>query len=228
MTGGSPNDHDLGLFSIGADARKPAGPTVGLYHLAWQVHTIDELVEVAVVVTDSELGELDEGFSVVIKPSDAAFDNMNDFVVGLHKASGLLEEIPAGIDLATAQEQVLAYIAKHVPVPRKAPLSGSSVYVDRGFLAKYMPDVDTYLHYRVVDVSSFKELIRRWYPKVYFAAPEKRGNHRALADIRESIAELRYYRQAILVPPPGPDTSSAREMAAGHVVDHAPAGSADA
>jgi len=182
--------------------------------------TIDELVEVAVVVTDSELGELDEGFSVVIKPSDAAFDNMNDFVVGLHRASGLLEEIPDGIDLETAQEQVLAYIAKHVPVPRKAPLSGSSVYVDRGFLAKYMPDVDTYLHYRVVDVSSFKELIRRWYPRVYFAAPEKRGNHRALADIRESIAEMRYYRATVMVAEPGPDTAAAREIAADHLVDH--------
>lgn len=184
--------------------------------------SIDELVEVAVVVTDPELVELDAGLSVVIKPSQAAFDNMNSFVVGLHEASGLLEEIPSGTTLEDAEAQVLAYIAKHVPVSRKAPLAGSSVYVDRGFLAKYMPSVDGYLHYRLVDVSSFKELIRRWYPKVYFAAPEKRGNHRALADIRESIAELRYYRDAVMVELPGPDAASARAMAAGHVVDHAP------
>jgi oligoribonuclease len=182
--------------------------------------TIDELVEVAVVVTGPDLVELDEGVTVVIKPSDAAFENMNDFVVGLHTASGLLEEIPGGTDLETAQAQVLAYITKHVPVPRKAPLAGSSVYVDRGFLAKYMPAVDAHMHYRVVDVSSFKELIRRWYPRVYFAAPEKRGNHRALADIRESIAEMRYYRATVMVAEPGPDTAAAREIAADHLVDH--------
>jgi len=190
--------------------------------------TIDELVEVAVVVTDSELVELDEGCSVVIKPSDAAFANMNDFVVGLHTASGLLTEIPSGVDLATAQQQVLAYIQQHIPVPRKAPLAGSSVYVDRGFLAKYMPDVDEYLHYRVVDVSSFKELIRRWYPRVYFAAPEKRGNHRAMADIRESIAEMRYYRAAVMVSGSGPGKSEAQNLAAEHVVDHGTTAVADA
>jgi oligoribonuclease len=182
--------------------------------------SVDELVEVAVVVTGPDLVELDEGINVVIKASDAAFNNMNEFVVGLHDASGLLEEIPSGMSLAQAQTEVLAYITKHVPVARKAPLAGSSVYVDRGFLAKYMPDVDAHLHYRVVDVSSFKELIRRWYPRVYFAAPEKNGNHRALADIRESIAEMRYYRATVLVPEPGPDTAAAREIAADHVVDH--------
>jgi len=182
--------------------------------------TIDELVEVAVVVTGPDLKELDEGLTVVIKPSDAALANMNDFVTGMHRDSGLLHEIPSGVDLATAQEQVFAYISSHVPVPRKAPLAGSSVYVDRGFLSRYMPRVDEHLHYRVVDVSSFKELIRRWYPRVYFAAPEKRGNHRALADVRESIAELRYYRQAVMVETPGPDTDAARLIATEHVVDH--------
>ncbi len=145
---------------------------------------------------------------------------MDPVVDTMHRDSGLLAEIPNGIPLVAAEQQVLAYIKSHVPEARKAPLAGSSVYVDRMFLAKYMPDLDAHLHYRLVDVSTVKELAKRWYPRAYYASPEKQGNHRALADIRESIAELRYYRDAVLVPHPGPDTESARSLAAQHVVDH--------
>ena len=181
----------------------------------------DQLVEIAVVVTDSELNELDSGINIIIRPADlAVLDTMDDVVREMHATSGLLEEIPNGVTVAEAEEQVLAYVKQHVPDARRAPLAGSSVYVDRGFLSRDMPDLDAHLHYRVVDVSSIKEIARRWYPRAYFASPEKRGNHRALGDIRESIAELRYYRDAIFVPHPGPDTESARATAAGHVVDH--------
>jgi oligoribonuclease len=181
----------------------------------------DEIVEIACIVTEADLTELDEGISLVVKPSDAPLAAMDDVVVRMHTESGLLDEIPGGITLADAQAQVLAYVRTHVPDARKAPLAGSSVYVDRGFLAAYMPDLDTHLHYRLVDVSSIKELARRWYPRVYFATPEKKGNHRALGDIRESIAELRYYRDALFVPHPGPDTSTAQALGQAHVVDHA-------
>ena len=115
---------------------------------------------------------------------------------------------------------MLKYVTSHIPEPRKAPLAGSSVYVDRMFLARYMPDLDAHMHYRLIDVSSIKELTKRWYPRAYFNTPEKTGNHRALADIRESIAELRYYRDAVMVPLPGPDTSTAKELGNNHVVDH--------
>ncbi len=181
----------------------------------------DQLVEIAVVVTESDLTELDSGLNIIIRPADmSVLDSMDEVVREMHTASGLLEEIPNGVTLAEAQEKVLDYVRQHVPDSRKAPLAGSSVYVDRGFLARDMPALDAHLHYRVVDVSSIKELARRWYPRAYFASPEKRGNHRALGDIRESIAELRYYRDAVFVPLPGPDTESARATAAGHVVDH--------
>ena len=181
----------------------------------------DQLVEIAVVVTDSELNELDAGINIIIRPADlAVLDTMDDVVREMHDTSGLLEEIPNGVTVAEAEEKVLAYVKQHVPDARRAPLAGSSVYVDRGFLSRDMPDLDAHLHYRVVDVSSIKEIARRWYPRAYFASPEKRGNHRALGDIRESIAELRYYREAIFVPHPGPDTESARATAAGHIVDH--------
>jgi oligoribonuclease len=145
---------------------------------------------------------------------------MDPFVVDMHTSSGLIEEIPQGISLADANDAVLAYIRSHVPEERKAPLAGSSVYVDRIFLSRYMPDIDAHLHYRIVDVSSIKELTKRWYPRAYFNTPEKTGNHRALADIRESIAELRYYRDAVMVPLPGPDSSTAKELGNNHVVDH--------
>ncbi len=179
----------------------------------------DALVEIACVVTDAELNELDSGVSVVIRPPDAPFAAMPQVVRDMHTASGLITEIPNGITLSEAEQLVLDYIKSHVPEARKAQLAGSSVYVDRGFLARDMPELDAWLHYRLIDVSSIKELVRRWYPRVYFSSPQKRGNHRALADARESIAELRYYRDAILVPQPGPDTETARALGARHVLD---------
>lgn len=180
----------------------------------------DEIVEIAAIVTESDLTEIDQGISLVVKPSQSALDNMDDFVTNMHTESGLITEIPDGITLQEAESQVLDYIKKHIPEQNKGHLAGSSVYVDRGFLAKYMPDIDKHLHYRLIDVSSIKELSRRWYPKVYFNSPEKTGNHRALADIRESIAELRYYRDAVMVELPGPDGTTAKTIAANHVVDH--------
>jgi oligoribonuclease len=176
----------------------------------------DEIVEIACIVTDAELNELDEGITLVVKPGEESFAGMDDFVVNMHTVSGLIEEIPMGIALADAEQQVLAYVKTHVPEARKAPLAGSSVYVDRGFLANYMPELDAHLHYRLVDVSSVKELTRRWFPRVYFASPEKTGNHRALGDIRDSISELRFYRDAVFVPQPGPDTDAARAIGAEH------------
>lgn len=176
--------------------------------------SIDELVEIAVVITDFELNPLDEGFQVVIKPSDAALANMNDFVTNMHETSGLSEQIPQGTTLADAEAQTLEYIRRFVPLANKAPLAGNTIGTDRMFLAKYMPQVDQYLHYRNVDVSSIKELSRRWYPRVFFQAPEKHGGHRALADILESIRELRYYRDAVFVAAPGPTSDEAREVSA--------------
>ena len=164
----------------------------------------DQLVEVACIVTDAELNELDGGYSTVIRVDDAALAAMDPRVVELHRASGLLPLIPQGIELERAAQELLEYVTAHVSESQKAPLAGSTVYVDRGFLAKFMPAVDAYLHYRVIDVSSLKELVRRWYPKVYFVAPAKTGNHRALGDIRDSIAELRYYRETVFVAPQRP------------------------
>jgi len=180
----------------------------------------DELVEIACIVTEADLTEIDEGVSIVIKPGDEPLANMDEVVVKMHNESGLIHEIPNGTTLDDAQTRVLDYVKQHIPDARKAPLAGSSVYVDRTFLARYMPDLDDHLHYRLVDVSSIKELTKRWYPKAYYNTPEKTGNHRALADIRESIAELRYYRDAVMVPPPGPDTTTAKELGSNHVVDH--------
>ena len=179
----------------------------------------DALIEVACIVTDSELNEVDAGCTVVIAPPPEALEQMSDFVRNMHVESGLLDELPGGTTLEAAQEQVLAYVKSHVAEGTRAPLCGSSVYVDRGFLARDMAEFDAFLHYRVLDVSSFKEVIRRWYPKVYYASPDKHGGHRALADIRESIAELRYYREAVFVPPPGPGTSEAREISAKYVIE---------
>ena len=132
----------------------------------------------------------------------------------MHTASGLLSELGAGVTLAEAQDQVLRYVRKYVSEPRRVPLAGNSIATDRVFIARDMPELDAFLHYRMVDVSSIKELARRWYPRVYFASPPKRGGHRALADITESIQELRYYRETIFVPPPGPDSVTARQTAA--------------
>lgn len=162
----------------------------------------DQLVEIACIVTEADLTEIDEGISLVIRPADlTCLEGMDKVVVDMHTASGLLPLIPEGVALADAEAAVLAYVKQHVPEQRKAPLCGSSVYVDRGYIARDMPDLDAHLHYRLVDVSSLKELSRRWYPKTYFAAPAKTGNHRALGDIRDSIAELRYYRDSVMVEP---------------------------
>ena len=174
----------------------------------------DALIEIACIVTDGELNALDEGIDVVIKPPAEALDAMDDVVLQMHTTSGLLTELPAGLTLAEAQELVLAYVRQHAPESRKVPLCGNSIATDRSFLARDMPALDDFLHYRMVDVSSIKELARRWYPRAYFASPEKHGGHRALADIRDSIRELRYYREAVFVSQPGPDTATARQLAA--------------
>jgi oligoribonuclease len=178
----------------------------------------DALVEVAALVTDSELNVLGEGVDIVIRPPAEALEQMPEVVREMHTSSGLLEELPGGVTLAEAQARVLGYIREHVADPRRAPLCGNSVATDRGFLARDMPELEAHLHYRIVDVSSIKELARRWYPRAYYNSPEKNGNHRALADIRESIAELRYYREAVFVPAPGPDTDTSRAIAAKHVL----------
>ncbi|WP_278236947.1 oligoribonuclease [Isoptericola sp. AK164] len=174
----------------------------------------DALVEVAAVVTDSELNVLGDGVDVVIRPPAEALEQMNDFVREMHTTSGLITELDGGTTLADAEARVLAYIREHVPEARKAPLAGNSVGTDKMFLDRDMPELVGHLHYRIVDVSSVKELARRWYPRVYFASPPKDGGHRALADILESIDELRYYREALFVPQPGPDTKTAREVSA--------------
>jgi oligoribonuclease len=173
----------------------------------------DALVEVAVLVTDSSLNVLGEGVDVVIKPPPGTLDQMVDVVRNMHTNSGLLTELENGMTLAEAEEAVLTYVRQYVPDKGKAPLAGNSVGTDRGFLARDMPTLETHLHYRIVDVSSIKELARRWYPRVYFASPSKSGGHRALADIRESIQELKYYRDVLFVPLPGPSTEEAREVA---------------
>lgn len=160
----------------------------------------DALVEIACVVTDADLQPLDDGVSLVIRPPDAAMEGMSAFVTAMHTASGLLPLIGQGVELDQAEAAVLEYVRSHIPVPRRAPLAGSSVYVDRGFLARDMPALDGYLHYRLVDVSSVKELVRRWYPQVAAALPGKTGNHRALGDVLDSIAELRHYRRQVFVP----------------------------
>jgi oligoribonuclease len=183
----------------------------------------DALVEIAALVTDSELTILGDGVDVVIRPPQAALDQMADVVRQMHTHSGLLTELDGGTTLPEAEQIVLDYIKAWVPDAGKVPLAGNSVATDRGFLARDMPELDRHLHYRIVDVSSVKELARRWYPRVYYNAPAKTGNHRALADIRESIQELRYYREALFVPQPGPDTATARSIAAHTVATDTPA-----
>jgi len=174
----------------------------------------DALIEIACLVTDAELNLFDEGVDVIIKPPAEALVSMPEVVREMHTASGLLEELPSGVTLAEAQDIVLGYVRGHVGEPKKVPLCGNSIATDRWFIARDMPELDAYLHYRMVDVSSIKELARRWYPRAYFASPIKHGGHRALADIRESVQELRYYREAVFVPRPGPDSATAREIAA--------------
>jgi oligoribonuclease len=173
----------------------------------------DCLVEIAVLVTDSELNILDEGLSVVIKPREDSLAGMGEFVTNMHKESGLLELLAEGLPIEQAEAQVLDYIKRFAPEVRSAPLAGNSIGTDRMFLNRYMPALDAHLHYRNVDVSSIKELVRRWYPKVYFQLPKKSGGHRALSDIRESIAELVYYRKTVLVEAPGPTSDQAKTSA---------------
>ena len=174
----------------------------------------DALVEIACVVTDGDLNEAAEGIDLIIKPPAEALDHMPELVRAMHTASGLLNELAGGMTLAEAQDQLLSYVRGHIREPRKAPLCGNSIATDRAFLARDLPLLDEFLHYRMIDVSSIKELARRWYPRAYFASPMKAGGHRALADIKESITELRYYREAVFVPRPGPDTVTARQIAA--------------
>jgi oligoribonuclease len=174
----------------------------------------DALIEVACLVTDGELKLLDAGIDLIIKPPAEALDQMTDVVRTMHTTSGLLADLSGGVSLAEASEAVLNYVKQHVAEPRKVPLCGNSIATDRWFIARDMPELDAYLHYRMIDVSSIKELARRWYPRAYFASPDKHGGHRALADITESVQELRYYREAIFVPQPGPDSPTARDIAA--------------
>ena len=174
----------------------------------------DALIEIACLVTDGELNILDEGVDVIIKPPPEAIDQMGDVVRTMHTTSGLLDELAGGVTVGEAQEIVLSYVQRHIKEPRRVPLCGNSIATDRWFIARDMPQLDQYLHYRMVDVSSIKELARRWYPRVYFASPGKHGGHRALADIKESIRELDYYRKTVFVPGPGPDVETAKAIAA--------------
>ncbi|WP_082771873.1 oligoribonuclease [Actinoplanes sp. TFC3] len=175
----------------------------------------DALIEVAALVTGPDLNVLGDGVDLVIHADDAALDGMPEVVRDMHAKSGLTEEVRRStVTMAEAEEAVLSYIKQYVPNPRTAPLCGNSIATDRGFLARDMPALDQFLHYRMIDVSSIKELARRWYPRVYFGQPQKGLAHRALADIRESIRELEYYRRTVFVPLPGPDVDEARAIAA--------------
>lgn len=184
---------------------------------------VDEICEIAVFVTDFELNLLDEkGLDIVIKPSQKALDNMDEFVTNMHTTSGLINELPNGVTMAEAEAQVLDYIKKFVPLERQAPLAGNTIGTDRMFINRQMPALDAHLHYRNIDVSTFKELARRWYPRIYFNSPEKNGGHRATADILESIRELQYFREAMCVPQPGPDSKGLKETSARIVESFSP------
>ncbi|SLM98978.1 oligoribonuclease [Brevibacterium sp. Mu109] len=182
---------------------------------------VDELVEVAVIITDFDLNPLDDGIDIVIRPSERALENMGDFVTKMHTTSGLITELDGGTTVEDAQAQVLAYIRTHVPTAGKAPLGGNSVGTDKAFLVKQMPEVVDHLHYRILDVSSIKELARRWHPRAYFQSPEKTGGHRALGDIQDSIRELAYYRRAVFREKE-PTSAEARAIAAEVVAAYAP------
>lgn len=184
----------------------------------------DALVEIACVVTDSELNPLDDGITVVIKPPAQALENMNSFVTNMHTESGLINELDDGITLEEAQDQLLTYVKQHVPEKFSAPLAGSSVYVDRRFINRDLPELDAYLHYRLIDVSSIKELARRWYPKAHTLSPPKHGGHRAMADTLESIAELRYYREAVFIDEPGRDETYLKNASERHEIQPEDAG----
>ena len=176
----------------------------------------DALIEVAALVTDADLNVLGDGVDVVVRPPQAALEQMDDFVREMHTHSGLLPLLADGMTMADAEAAVLDYVRAHVPERGKAPLAGNTVGTDRMFLARDMPTLEAHLHYRNVDVSSIKELARRWFPRVYYNSPDKNGNHRALADIAESIEELRFYREALFAAPPGPSTDEVRQIAARH------------
>ncbi|WP_245634660.1 oligoribonuclease [Janibacter limosus] len=178
----------------------------------------DALIEVAALITDYELNQLDDGIDIIVRPPEAALTQMNDFVRDMHTTSGLLDILADGTTLQEAEEAVLAHIKQFVPDAAKAPLGGNSVATDRAFLARDMPSLEGHLHYRMIDVSSIKELSRRWYPRAYFASPDKNGGHRALADITESIAELRYYREAVFRPQPGLESAELKQIAAKYQV----------
>ena len=174
----------------------------------------DALIEVAVLVTDADLNLLDDGLDIVIHTADDVLDTMIPFVASMHASSGLTDQVRAStVTLGEAERQVLSYIKGHVPETRSAPLCGNSIATDRSFLARDMPSLDEHLHYRMVDVSSIKELAKRWYPRVYHSQPAKGLAHRALADIHESVRELAYYRQTLFVPPPGPTHDEAKAVA---------------
>jgi oligoribonuclease len=176
----------------------------------------DALVEVAALVTDFDLNVLGEGIDIIIKPPADALAQMGSYVRNMHQKSGLLNQLEAGLTIGEAERMVMSYIREYCPEGSRPPLAGNTVATDRTFLARDMPTLEAFLHYRIVDVSSIKELSRRWFPRTYHSAPAKQGNHRALADIAESIEELRYYREAVFVPTPGPDSATARAIAAKH------------
>ncbi|MFM1728362.1 oligoribonuclease [Prescottella soli] len=174
----------------------------------------DKLIEIAALVTDSDLNILGDGVDIVIHADDDALASMPDVVTEMHARSGLTEEVRASaVTVAEAEQMVLAYIREHVPVAGTVPLAGNSIATDRGFIARDMPELDSHLHYRMIDVSSIKELCRRWYPRIYFGQPEKGLSHRALADIKESIRELQYYRRTAFVADPGPSTTEIAAVA---------------
>ncbi|HEY3260534.1 MAG TPA: oligoribonuclease [Pseudonocardiaceae bacterium] len=180
----------------------------------------DALIEIAALITDGELNVLGHGVDLVIHADDELLDSMADVVRTMHARSGLTEAVRRStVTVAEAERAVLDYVKRWVPEPRTAPLAGNSIATDRGFIARDMPELDAHLHYRMVDVSSVKELCRRWYPRVYFAQPGKGLSHRALADIRESIRELAYYRRTAFVPQPGPSSEQAQAMAAEILAD---------
>lgn len=175
--------------------------------------SLDELIEIAVVITDYDLNIVDPGLQLVIKPSDAALAQMNDFVTNMHQVSGLINDLPDGLSLQDAQAEVLAYLQRFVP-QGKAPMAGNTIGTDRAFIERYMPEVNGWLHYRNVDVSSIKELSKRWFHRAYQQAPQKKGGHRALADILESIQELHYYRRAVFLAEPGYTSDELKEISA--------------
>jgi len=172
---------------------------------------IDEICEIAVIITDQDLKPVHEGFQVVVKPSRRAMKNMGDFVTNMHTVSGLITEIPKGISIKKAEQLVLEYVKQWITDKGTAPLAGNSIGTDRMFLNRQTPEFDSFLHYRNIDVSSFKEMARRWHPKIYFQLPKKDVSHRALSDIQESIMELRYYREVFLVPAPGPSVKDLKQ-----------------